>query len=91
MNSDKFLIVTIDSTHLIMKIEKILLENNMNVRIIPLPTELNASCGFSIKADIEDAQKIETLLKENNIDRELYKFFICKKQGFKKEFSTYTF
>ncbi|WP_448821381.1 DUF3343 domain-containing protein [Cetobacterium sp.] len=91
MNSEKFLVITIDSTHLVMKIEKFLIDNAIDVRIIPLPGELKASCGLSIKANIVDAHKILKLLIKNNIDKNVYNFYICEKNGFKKNFSTFNF
>lgn len=91
MTSEKFLIITIDSTHLVMKVEKILIDNDIDVRIIPLPGELKASCGLSLKAKIEDAHKILELLIKNNIENTIYNFYICEKNGFKKSFSTFNF
>ncbi|MBC2851783.1 DUF3343 domain-containing protein [Cetobacterium sp. 8H] len=91
MNIEKFLIITIDSTHLVMKVEKLLLESNLEVRIIPLPGELKASCGLSIKANIEDSSTILNILKNNKIEESLYSFYLCEKNGFKKHFSTFNF
>ena len=72
MSSEKFLIITIDSTHLVMKVEKFLIDSGIDIRIIPLPGELKASCGLSLKANIEDAYKILELLNANNIDKNIY-------------------
>lgn len=91
MNSEHFLIVTIDSTHLVMKVEKILIDNGVDIRVIPLPGELKASCGLSLKANIDDAHKILKLLIENNIDEKTFNFYLCEKSGFKKNFSTFNF
>ncbi|MDX8335547.1 MULTISPECIES: DUF3343 domain-containing protein [Cetobacterium] len=91
MSTEKFLVITIDSTHLVMKVEKFLIDNEVDVRIIPLPGELKASCGLSLKASIKDAHKILELLKSNNIDEKLYSFYLCEKNGFKKNFSTFNF
>lgn len=91
MRTENFLIVTIDSTHLVMKVEKLLLDANIDVRVIPLPGELKASCGLSIKGEIEDAQRILNTLKDNNIQEDLYKFYSCEKVGFKKKFSAFLF
>lgn len=91
MNSEKFLIITIDSTHLVMKVEKILVDQGIDIRIIPLPGELKASCGLSLKAKVEDAYKILECLNQNNIDKNIYTFYLCEKNGFKKDFSTFIF
>ncbi|MGL5796707.1 MAG: DUF3343 domain-containing protein [Cetobacterium sp.] len=91
MNIEKFLVITIDSTHLVMKIEKFLFENNISVQIIPLPSELKSSCGFSIKAKIEDIKSIISLLEQNNITSDIYEIHLCEKNGFKKKFSSFNF
>ncbi|MGL4788808.1 DUF3343 domain-containing protein [Cetobacterium sp.] len=91
MNIEKFLIITFDSTHLVMKIEKFLLEAGISVQIIPLPGELKSSCGFSIKAEIEDINKIILLFKDNNIEENIYSIYLCEKIGFKKTFSPFNF
>ncbi len=89
MNIEKFLIITFDSTHLVMKIEKFLLDAGISVQIIPLPGELKSSCGFSIKAEIEDINKIILLFNENNIEESIYNIYLCEKIGFKKNFSPF--
>ncbi|MGL4425894.1 MAG: DUF3343 domain-containing protein [Cetobacterium sp.] len=91
MNIEKFLVITIDSTHLVMKIEKFLFENNISVQIIPLPSELKSSCGFSIKAKIENIENIVSLLEQNNITSDIYEIYLCEKVGFKKKFSAFIF
>lgn len=91
MNTENFLILTIDSTHLVMKVEKILLEHNLDIRVIPLPGELKASCGLSIKGELTDGKRILSLLQENNIEEGLYNFYACEKIGFKKKFIPLTF
>lgn len=88
MNQEIFLLLAAESTHLVMKIEKILLDNNLVVRVIPLPTELKATCGLSVKCNMEDLEIIKKLLKENEVQVDFYKGF---KIGFKKEFELLTF
>lgn len=85
IKEEEFLIITIDSTHLVMKVEKTLLEKGIDIRVIPLPSELKASCGFSLKGNIEDKERIEEIL-DREIQEKLYKFYLCKKQGIKKSF-----
>lgn len=78
---EKFIIASADSTHLVMQLEKIFLENKINCRIIPLPTEISANCGLSIKLKLEDKDKIMKILKERN---EINIFYV-EKNGFKKK------
>ncbi|WP_163469410.1 DUF3343 domain-containing protein [Fusobacterium sp. IOR10] len=79
---EKFIIASADSTHLVMQLEKIFLENKINCRIIPLPTEISANCGLSIKLKLEDKDKIINILKERN---EEISIFYVEKNGFKKK------
>lgn len=79
---EKFIIASADSTHLVMQLEKIFLENKINCRIIPLPTEISANCGLSIKLKLEDKDKIMNILKERN---EEISIFYVEKNGFKKK------
>lgn len=79
---EKFIIASADSTHLVMQLEKIFLENKINCRIIPLPTEISANCGLSIKLKLEDKNKIVDILKER--DEEINIFYV-EKNGFKKK------
>ncbi|WP_297406282.1 DUF3343 domain-containing protein [uncultured Cetobacterium sp.] len=91
MKSENYLILTIDSTHLVMKVEKLLLDHSLDIRVIPLPGELKASCGLSIKGNIEDAKSILNILKSNEIKDNLYQFYSCEKTGFKKKFNAFIF
>ncbi|MGL6066443.1 MAG: DUF3343 domain-containing protein [Cetobacterium sp.] len=91
MKIEKFLLITIDSTHLVMKIEKFLLQNGILVQIIPLPSELKSSCGFAIKTTIDDIEEIIRLLESNNIETNIYNIYNCEKIGFKKNFSAFIF
>lgn len=91
MKIEEFLVITIDSTHLVMKVEKELLDRKIEVRVIPLPGELKASCGLSIKANINDINGILSVLNDLNISSDVYSIYTCKKIGFKKEFSAFNF
>lgn len=76
-----FLLLAAHSTHLVIKFEMILKESGIQCRVIPLPSELSASCGLSVKTDLENLEKIREILKRESLDMELY---IVKKMGIKK-------
>ncbi len=42
-------IISFNSTHHAIKIEKLLKENNISCTTIPTPREISASCGLSIR------------------------------------------
>ena len=73
MKEEKFLLLAADSTHLIIKSEKLLKENGIECRIIPLPSEVKATCGLSIRMEFENKNKVEELLKSNGIELERYR------------------
>lgn len=81
-----FLILVADSTHLIIKTEILLKNNNIICRVIPLPAELKASCGLSIKCDLENLKEIKEILNDNHLELEFYK---VNKFGLKKTFQKF--
>lgn len=81
MKEEKFFLLAADSTHLIIKSEKILKENGIECRIIPLPSEVKATCGLSIRTDIENKDIVEEILKSNGIELDRYS---VTKTGLKK-------
>lgn len=82
MKSEKFLLLVAESTHFIMKMEKDLQNCEIWCRIIPLPGEISAGCGLSIRVELSDMEKIDKILEENNIVVEKY---IVEKIGLKKK------
>ncbi len=81
MKIEKFLLLASDSTHFVMKLEKLLQNFQIWCRIIPLPSEISAGCGLSIRAELSDSDKIDKILDENSIE---VKKYIVEKAGLKK-------
>lgn len=82
IKEEKFFLLAADSTHLIIKSEKILKENGIECRIIPLPSEVKATCGLSIRTVIENKDIVDEILKSNGIELDKY---IVIKTGLKKQ------
>lgn len=82
MRSEKFGLITSESTHQIMKLEKIILEKGFKVRIIPVPKEITANCGISIKFDLSSLEEITSLLSQ---DYENFQIYLVEKSGLKKD------
>lgn len=78
---DKYYIIAFNSTNEAILSEKVILDKNINARIIPLPTEITASCGLSLRIEADDLEKAIVLLGQNNITFEVY--FVVR-DGFKK-------
>ena len=81
IKEETFLLLAADSTHLIIKSEKLLKENGIECRIIPLPSEVKATCGLSIRLELEYKERVDEILKSDGI--ELEKYSVIKK-GLKK-------
>jgi hypothetical protein len=80
MISETFGLITFKSTHHAIASEKILLDAGLNIRIIPVPTEITAGCGLSIKYDEADLLTIHPLIAQFDGIR----FYHIEQQGFKK-------
>lgn len=83
MNDEIFNLVTFESTHSAIKAEKTLKKEGLKVKIIPVPTEISAGCGLSIRFNEEDLDKVKKIIKESVI--EVSGYYSVKKNGFKKE------
>jgi hypothetical protein len=83
---EEFLLFAAESTQFIIKTEKILKENGIECRIIPLPKEIDASCGLAIRTELQNADRIQKIFNENKIELKRYKI---EKMGFKKKIDKY--
>jgi hypothetical protein len=81
MRMEQFGLIVSNSTHKIIQIEKFILEKGFKVRIIPVPKEITASCGLSIKFEISVLNNIKLILEESFSDFSIY---MVEKSGLKK-------
>ena len=79
---EEFNVISFESTHMAIKSEKILLEEGLEIRIIPVPRETTASCGLALKISTEDLSRVRKYLGENEI--EYTGCYLIKKEGLKK-------
>jgi hypothetical protein len=80
---EEFNIISFESTHMAIKSERILLESGFDVRIIPVPREITASCGLALQINIEDFDKSKKVLEEQTV---LFSgYYLVKRTGLKKE------
>ncbi|MGL4402546.1 MAG: DUF3343 domain-containing protein [Fusobacteriaceae bacterium] len=82
MITENFLLFAADSTSQVIQCETLLKDGGIQCRVIPLPSEIKASCGLSIKLQKEDLEKSIDILKSNNIHMEIYS---VEKKGLKKK------
>lgn len=64
-----FYVISFNSTHHAIRTEKLLLEEGMKIMTLPTPREIAASCGLSIKFEMEDLEKVNEVMKENSLER----------------------
>jgi hypothetical protein len=62
-------ILIFESSHKVLKADKVLTEGKIKFDIIPTPKEFSSDCGLAIRMKISDdeLQKAETVLKENDL------------------------
>lgn len=61
------IIATFDNTHHALRFEKTLKENQIKLTVMPVPREVSASCGLSVKFSIDDFSSIKELTGANEI------------------------
>ncbi|MGL5055168.1 MAG: DUF3343 domain-containing protein [Fusobacteriaceae bacterium] len=83
IKDEQFILLVAESTHLIMRTEARLKELNIMCRILPLPSQLKASCGLSIKIDLKDLELVKSELNKEKI---IVEAFLVEKNGLKKYF-----
>ncbi|WP_315110889.1 DUF3343 domain-containing protein [Clostridium intestinale] len=68
MNEEIFNLIAFNSTSNAIRAEKELKLNDIEVKVLPVPREITASCGLSIRIKTEDLEKAISTLKEGSID-----------------------
>ena len=76
-------VISFESTHMAIKSEKLLLEKQMEIRIIPVPREITASCGLALRVDLDKFERVKKILEKNSI--EISGCYSIKQIGLKKE------
>ena len=65
-------IITFQSTHQVLKTEKLLQKEGVDFDIIPVPKEISSDCGMAIRVEMESIKKIEGILEKNTIVYKTY-------------------
>lgn len=82
IRDEKFLLLAADSTHYVIYLEGVLKENDIPTRVIPLPTEISANCGLSLKVDLIYKDRVQEIIKNQEFK---LGFYMIEKHGLKKE------
>lgn len=65
MRNDSYYTLAFDSTHMAVAAEKYL-SARIAVSVMPTPRKITASCGISLRVELEDSQRLKELLKAND-------------------------
>ncbi len=65
-------IITFQSTHQVLKTEKLLHKEGVDFDIIPVPKQISSDCGMAIRIEMENKKRIESILEENTIVHKIY-------------------
>lgn len=80
--TETFILLAADSTSQVIQSEVLLKDGGVPCRVIPLPSEIKASCGLSIKLQEENLEQALHILKNRDIHMEIYG---VEKKGLKKK------
>lgn len=65
---DQFAVILIDSTGHAIQIEKLLLNNSITCKLIPVPRQLSSDCGVCVRVNKTEKEIIIKLLSAHKID-----------------------
>ena len=65
MRNDSYYTLAFDSTHMAVAAEKYL-SARIAVSVMPTPRKITASCGISLRVELEDRERLKELLKAND-------------------------
>ncbi|EOD00037.1 DUF3343 domain-containing protein [Caldisalinibacter kiritimatiensis] len=69
MIEETYFVMTFDSTHYAIKAEKVLKEEKIDIRTIPTPREITASCGLAIKFSEDLLEDVKRTVEEKKLNR----------------------
>lgn len=65
MRNDSYYALAFDSTHTAVAAEKYL-SARIAVSVMPTPRKITASCGISLRIELENGERLKELLKAND-------------------------
>jgi hypothetical protein len=71
--NNQFLVILVDSTSHALRIEQILVRNEIPCKMIPVPRYLSSDCGVCVRIDAGDWQRVKEMLeKQKAVFREVH-------------------
>ena len=65
--AEKFAVILVDSTSHAMRIEKLLMQNNLLSKMIPVPRHLSSDCGVCVRILQDDMEIVRGLIEAQRI------------------------
>ena len=62
---NQHLVILVDSTSHALRIEQILVRNDISCKLIPVPRHLSSDCGVCVRIRTEDWEQIKELLTQH--------------------------
>jgi len=67
MKEEIYYVVAFDSTHYAIQGEKTLKESGIDIKVIPTPREITASCGLSIRFNPQLLEQVKKTIEEASL------------------------
>lgn len=67
MKEEIYYVVAFDSTHYAIQGEKTLKERGIDIKVIPTPREITASCGLSIRFNPQLLEQVKKIIEESSL------------------------
>ena len=64
---EKFAVVLVQSTNQAMRIEHLLHLSGITSQLMPIPKFLSSNCGNCLRIQLDDIEKVKTVIDENKI------------------------
>ncbi len=68
MNESKYAVILVYSTNHAMRIERMLIQQNIECKLIPVPRQLSSDCGVCVRFLLADKEKVVKRLNEVKIE-----------------------
>lgn len=81
MKEKTFMLISFDSTHRAIHFERLLMKH-FAIELIPTPREITASCGLSLKFEVEDFEAVKKELETEPLTGvKFYQYFKSGRNG----------
>lgn len=65
-------IFAFSTTHDAMQAEQFLLDQKIEIRVMPLPQAIRSGCGIALRSEVQDQKTVEAALTDQGIEFQVY-------------------